>query len=190
MATKVITTTQVTKNLQHGFYQANGVKDTPALLNTIIYIFSNNCFTWAIKRALLRLIPYVNLKLCFKSNWKYIEFDTDFSLWWNVLFEICTTYRLHRVDFSKVLGCHSPLNAAERKFMVVFQESVNGLEWCGNDNQNCSALDRISTKTFETQNMSSKIRIFYFYHFRLSLALSMKNYHLSWTRYLTKAKLF
>ena len=88
MATKVITTTQVTKNLQHGFYQANGVKDTPALLNTIIYIFSNNCFTWAIKRALLRLIPYVNLKLCFKSNWKYIEFDTDFLLWWNVLFEI------------------------------------------------------------------------------------------------------
>ena len=45
-------------------------------------------------------------------------------------------YRLHGVDFTKVLGCHSPLNAAERKFMVVFQESVNGLEWCGNDNQN------------------------------------------------------
>ena len=37
----------------------------------------------------------------------------------------------YRVDFSKVLGCHSPLNAAERKFMVVFQGSVmalNGVE--------------------------------------------------------------
>ena len=115
MATKVITTTPVTKNLQHGFYQANGVKDTPALLNTIIYCFSNNWFTWAIKRALLRLIPYVNLKLCFKSNWKYI--DTDFSLWWNV-FEIL--HPLHRVDFSslglpftiecgweKIYGCFS-----------------------------------------------------------------------------------
>ena len=66
-----------------------------------------------------------------KSKGKISQNFVAFSEYMNF-----TTYRLHRVDFSKVLGCHSPLNAAERKFMVVFQESVNGLEWCGNDNQN------------------------------------------------------